>query len=833
MMLTEQLVADEQWMVNYDQFSPELEGAREALCATGNGFFCTRAAALESVADDVHYPATYLAGGYNRVKVNKPDSDLYEEQLVNLPNWLAVNFKIDDGEWFNLKNVEIIKYQQRLDLRQAIVYRDIRFRDAQGRETSIAQRIFVNMRLVHLASLEVTWTAHNWSGELTIRSALEGRVSQPASGGSKNETHLEYTHNAVTDGILSLVVTTKQSRLTVSEAASHNIFIDDKPQAPKQSNLIEPGYVGVDFKLYLARDSRAKLHKTVALFTSRDRGISEPAEAARAAVIEAPPFEVLLIQQLRCWGSLWRQFELFVDTKDAKSHTKSALLLHLNTYHVLQVASPNIIDLDTGLPARGWTGEGYQGHVFWDALFVFPFINFRAPKVAEALMKYRYRRLDSARAIARQHGNRGARFPWQSGSDGREDTPTFDWNDQKKAWSPDNSGMQIHVNSAIVHDIWQYYQVTADLEFMKAYGAEIILEIARFFASFSDFSEKLNRFEIHGVVGPDEFHTAYPGAKKFGINNNAYTNIMAVATFVTALELIEILPSDHRDELLERLEISKEEIAQWDDMSKRMFIPFTEDGLISQFEGYEKLKPFPCGEDGTIDMTKLNEVLQEEGGTPNEFAVGKQADVLLLFYLFSSDELKELFHRLGYSFECSDIRKNVEYYLPKTANQSTLSRIAHAWVLSRLDRRASWNLLSGANNPRSLAKNAQTTNGPRSWPVLLEALDSDFSELHHAATRDGIHMGAMGGTLDIVQRCYTGMVARKDVLWFNPRLPDALSRLNLSIQYRGQALRIEITHEELEITALHSSTSIIKIGMNDKIFEVTGGDRKSFSLNPE
>jgi trehalose/maltose hydrolase-like predicted phosphorylase len=117
--------------------------------------------------------------------------------------------------------------------------------------------------------------------------------------------------------------------------------------------------------------------------------------------------------------------------------------------------------------------------------------------------------------------------------------------------------------------------------------------------------------------------------------------------------------------------------------------------------------------------------------------------------------------------------------------------------------------------------------------VLLEALDSDFSDLHHAATRDGIHMGAMGGTLDIVQRCYTGMVARKDVLWFNPRLPDALSRLNLSIQYRSQALRIELTHEELEITALHSSTSIIKIGINDKIFEVTGGDRKSFSLNPQ
>jgi alpha,alpha-trehalase len=455
------------------------------------------------------------------------------------------------------------------------------------------------------------------------------------------------------------------------------------------------------------------------------------------------------------------------------------------------------------------------------------------PAITASLLKYRYRRLDAARAIARSLGARGARFPWQSGSDGQEDTPSFDWNSTKKMWCPDNSGMQVHVNAAVAYDIWQYYQVTADLDFMNSYGAEMLFEIARFFASFAKYNAQSLRYEIHTVVGPDEFHTAYPGADKYGINNNAYTNVMAVWTLNCALELLQILPADHRDQLLQRLNITDEEISQWQAISRKMFVPFLENGIIAQFEGYEKLSEFPRLQDGTLDSEKLKQVLEEENGTPNEYKVGKQADVVLLFYIFSVDELKELFHRLGYKFACSDIRRNIEYYLPKTANGSTLSRIAHAWVLSRLDRFGSSKLLANTTKLVAPVQPENTRQEPHSWTVLLEALASDYGDIHHASTREGIHQGAMAGTLDIVQRCYAGIVVRKDVLWLNPQLPSALNRLSFSLHYRGQALQFDITHDRMKIITLHSTALPIKIGFDGTEYVLQAGDTKVFILHAE
>jgi beta-phosphoglucomutase family hydrolase len=832
MVLAELNVSDQNWVITYDEFSPELEEQRESLCALGNGYFCTRGAMPGSHDDGTHYPGTYLAGGYNRVRFNEPDHQFVQEQLVNLPNWLAVGFKINDGEWFDLGKVEILKYQQRLDLRQGVLYRDIKFRDHEGQVTSLNQRSFVHMRHPHLAALETIWTAHNWSGAVTIHSALDGTVTNNSVHTVRpdNEKHLEYLYSTIREGTLCLGVVTDQSRLMIAQATSNTLMSHGKRLDSDRLDIIQPGFVAQELKSHIAQNGQITLQKIVALYTSRDRGISEASESAFNAIAGASDFETLLSEQIDTWRLLWRQFDLFVDTTETHSKIAPSLLLHLHAFHTLQTASPNTIDLDVGLPARGWTGEGYQGQIFWDALFVFPYINFRMPAITASMLKYRYRRLDAARAIAKSIGACGARFPWQSGSDGRENTPTSDWNSAKKIWCPDNSAMQVHVNASIAYNICQYYQVTADLDFMNVYGAEMLFEIARFFASFATYNPKSLRYEIRGVVGPDEFHTAYPGADKYGIDNNAYTNIMAVWTLSSALELMQILATDHRNQLLERLKITKQETDQWDVISRNMYVPFLDNGVISQFDGFEKLSEFPTLSDGALDIEKLNHVLQDEGGTPNEFKVCKQADVLMLFYVLSAEELKELFNRLGYKFESDDIRTNIDYYLPKTANDSTLSRIAHAWVLSRLDRRRSWKLLAPSSINGSPVQQENTKQERHSWPVLMEALDSDYRDIHHASTSEGVHQGAMAGTLDIVQRCYTGMVIRKNVLWLSPQLPRELARLSFGLHYRGQALQFDITQDVLKITALHTSALPINIGFEDLEYELKAGDTKVFLL---
>jgi trehalose/maltose hydrolase-like predicted phosphorylase len=184
--------------------------------------------------------------------------------------------------------------------------------------------------------------------------------------------------------------------------------------------------------------------------------------------------------------------------------------------------------------------------VFWDELYIYPFLNFRLPDVTRGLLLYRYRRLTEAQAAAREAGYQGAMFPWQSGSDGTEETQIVHLNPLSGQWDPDHSHNQRHVNAAIFYNVWQYYQATDDREFLRDYGAELMLEIARFWASIAHYNPERDRYEIHGVMGPDEFHERYPGAAEGGLRNNAYTNVMVAWIADTAPRVLNLLPGTRR-----------------------------------------------------------------------------------------------------------------------------------------------------------------------------------------------------------------------------------------------------------------------------------------------
>jgi beta-phosphoglucomutase family hydrolase len=828
---TNHLESQDCWTLTYTAFIPEEEKRREALCALGNGYFTTRAAAAESVSDAYHYPGTYLAGGYNRLQTRLGSKIIEHEDLVNFPNWLCLNFRIENGPWFDLRSVQILSYRQTLDMRAGVLYRKIRFRDGKQREMTLSERRFVHMRYCHLAGLETKLTPHGWSGKVTIRSALDGRVQNEGSAAYQhlNKRHLQPLESVVEQDMLYLQVQTVQSKLRVAEAARTRLFLDGQPCELRRANIVKPGYVAQDMQVRLQDGETLQVEKLVSLFTSRDMAISEAGLASREALQDSPSFEQLVKEQAEAWRHLWQRFDLELETRENDSQLLPAQALHLHIFHILQTVSLHSIDLDTGIPPRGWTGETYQGHIFWDELFAFPFLTLHSPGITTAALKYRYRRLPEARKLAASLGVRGALFPWQSGSNGREETPKYVWDVHRKIWRPDYTYLQMHVNSAIAYNIWQYYQITGNLDFLFRYGAEILLEIARFWGDFCQYNPVRDRYEIHGVVGPDEYHMAYPDAHRPGINNNAYTNVMAVWVLCRAIELLSQLPTDHRDELCERLNLTDTEIQRWEEISRKMFVPFQQDGIISQFEGYENLKPFPWRCDGGVDAKAVRQALTQTHHF-NEFQVSKQADVLMLFYLFSAEELKELFERLGYAFNLDTIPKNVDYYIRQTANNSTLSRVAHAWVLSRLDRLHAWRFMSCLN--ASSTPDKGMTTGPAAWSVFLEALGSDLLDIQGGTTAEGIHLGAMAGTVDILQRCYTGLVTRNGVLWLNPHLPEELTKLSFSLYYQHQSLRIEVTHHQLTVTARHSSAKSIRIGFHDEIFILRAGETLTFQLAP-
>ncbi|MCO6441239.1 MAG: HAD-IA family hydrolase [Nitrococcus mobilis] len=516
------------WALSYEGFDPALEGHREALFTLGNGYLATRGATAEAVADGVHYPGTYLAGGYNRLTSEIAGRSVEHEDLVNWPNWLPLSVRLDEGgsEWLSTGGMaKLLQYRQDLDLRRGLYRRTARFRDALGRVTRLEECRLVHLRERHLAALQVRITAENWSGRIVVRSALDGHVIN--SGVQRyqpfNGHHIEILDATdLTSDTILLEAQASESRLHLVEAARTQLYRASQPFEPDRRVVHEPGLIGHEMTFSLAQGENATVEKIVSVYTSRDRAIADPRHEAVTAVSRAGRFSELARSQALAWAQLWRRCGLgFVQVRNESDH-HTQRLVRLHIFHLLQTVSPHTIDLDAGVPARGWTGEGYRGHVFWDELFIFPFLNHRLPKLTRAVLLYRWRRLTEARWAAREAGYRGAMFPWQSGSNGREETDVMFLNLRSGAWIRDNTHLQRHVNAAIAYNVWQYYRATDDHEFLYGYGAELLLEIARFWGSIAQWNANRQRYEIHGVMGPDEFHDAYPGAKTPGLKNNAY-----------------------------------------------------------------------------------------------------------------------------------------------------------------------------------------------------------------------------------------------------------------------------------------------------------------------
>jgi len=796
------------WQLVYQGFDPQREGLREALCALGNGYFITRGAAAETGADEIHYPGTYLAGGYNRLGTEVSGRVVENEDLVNMPNWLVLEFRVDDGKWFRPLGAELLDYTQELDLRRGLLERRLRFRDEHGRTTSVVSRRLVSMHDPHLAASETTFTAEDWSGRIEWRSALDGTVVNAGVKrySSLNSKHLEPVETKLVDAeTIYLKVRTNQSRHEVAQTARTKLLRGGEALEVERHTDEQPGFVAQTFSAEVAEGVPVTVEKVVAMYASRDRGISECGLEARDAVLRAPGFAALLEQHATAWDRLWRRFDIGIEQSNGNGETR--MVLHLHIFHLLQVTSMHTVEGDAGVPARGWHGEAYRGHVFWDELFIFPLLNFHAPEITRALLMYRYRRLGQARLAAQAAGLRGALFPWQSGSNGREESQVVHLNPRSGRWIPDETYLQRHVNAAIAYSIWQHSEVTRDSEFLYFAGAEMFLEIARFWASVATFNEALGRYEILGVVGPDEYHTRIPGRDAPGVDNNSYTNLMAAWILWQALELLRFLPQDLAGDLKARLAIDAAELERWDDISRRMRVVFHDDGVISQFEGYEALKEFDW--DGYAarygDIHRLDRILEAEGDSVNHYKASKQADVLMLLYLFSAEMLTALFERLGYPFDPATIPRTIEYYLQRTSHGSTLSNVVHSWVSARSDRE-------------------------RSWRLFTTALRSDLDDVQGGTTPEGIHLGAMAGTVDLIERGYTGIELRHNALYFNPSLPSYLASLKIQVRYRGHSLVVEVAGNTLTVRSLPSDKGPIRIGCDGKVRELTPGEVARFRL---
>jgi alpha,alpha-trehalase len=791
------------WTTTFGGYDPHDEPLREALCTVGNGYFATRGCAPEATAGNVHYPGTYAAGIYNRLTDQIAGTTVSNESLVNLPNWLPLTFRIDDGPWFDIDTVELLSYLQTLDLRRAILTREFRFRDVIGRTSAVTQRRFVAMHLPHVVALETTVTPENWSGTIEFRSAIHGDVENRLV---ERYRELSSKHLTVTqlrelsgDSVL-LEAATVQSRIPVAVAARDTLWCGEAPVQAAYRLVQDAARIGHDIAVDLAVGQSVTLEKVATVVTGHTPAVSEPADEAERHLHRLGRIAEILQGHTLIWAHLWERFNI-----DIGDNPDELRIVRLHLLHLLQTLSPNCADLDTGAPARGLHGEAYRGHIFWDELFVFPVLNMHLPTVTRSLLQYRYRRLPQARRAALEAGYSGAMYPWQSGSDGREESPQLHLNPRSGRWNPDPSARAHHSGIAVAYNVWQYYQVSGDVDYLIDYGAEMLTEIARFWVSLASFDIARQRYVIRGVIGPDEFHSSYPGRVDDGIDNNAYTNVMAVWVIVRAMEALELLPLSVRLDLLERLGVDGPELDLWDDVSRRVFVPF-HDGVISQFEGYEQLAELDwhAYRQRYGNIQRLDRILEAENDNVNHYKASKQADALMLFYLLSSDELRELFDRLGYRFTPDQIPKTIDYYRCRTSHGSTLSAIVHSWVLARGDRN-------------------------RALKYFQQVLLSDIADVQGGTVFEGIHLAAMAGSVDLLQRCFTGLEFRADRIVLNPLWPEELGKLSFPLRYRGHRLYLQVSGREAKISSDSEQTNAIDIEYHGRVQSLMPGRTIEFS----
>jgi trehalose/maltose hydrolase-like predicted phosphorylase len=755
-------------LICFTRYERTDERRRESLFGLGNGVLFVRASLPEAAVEQPgHYPGTYCAGLYDRRMVNVGGQAFGFEGLANLPNWLALTFRVEGEEgWFSTDGTELLEYRHALDFHCGIAERAMLVRDRSGRKTRLRERRLVSMSRPDLAAFRLELTPVNWSGRIEFRSSIERRIANHNTDASALSPypHIEFVRadQAGPESLL-LAGVTRHSRRAVSVAVrTRGSRLVHRRKPDGQGGLAERLLYGVECGGTLA------IEKVAAIAVSDDEATADLTRIAAEAAAQAPPFGRLEMEQRSRWAAL--RDRIAIEADDARLRRG----LEFHAFELLQTVSPHSAEADVALPSRGWQ-EAYHGQIFWDQIFAFPFLSHRFPEIARGLLAYRFRRLPEARRAARAAGYSGAMFPWRSAATGSEETPALQFNPLSGRWLPDHTRLQHHIGAAIVHNIWEYYLASGDERFLAEQGAELIVEIARFWASIAVLDPADGRYHIFGTIGPDEYHNAYPGAVHPGLNDNAYTNVMAAVTLRRACDVLDHLAPDRREALCRSLVLGAAEPDRWKAIAKRLRVPILPDGVIGQFEGFDRLRPFDREAFARQHPgRRTDRQLEALGDSADAYQVCKQADTLMLFYLFSPDALLAQLASMDYRMDVAALRRTVDYYLARLTHESSLSRVVCAGALAELDPRASWSFFE-------------------------RALFIDFDPQNSAGAEEGLHLGTMAGTLDVLQRHYFGVRPRLDGLELKPNLPCSLGPVRMRLPVRQSRLTLDWNGDRLRV----------------------------------
>ena len=784
------------WHLDYYGYTPgKEEYAVESLLTIGNGFMGLRGTLPEMTISTADYPATYLAGLYNEAQSTIAGQAVKNEDFVNAPNNQYISIRVaGDAEWLTIEADQLQFLHRSLDLQTGSFISEMIIEDQQQRQFKLCSYKIVNMAHMNDYSLKYTIEPLNFSGNLQVKTMTDGSVYNFNVERYRNLTanHLQVTQLQAQENQTHIEVITKQSQIKVAQTAR---IVGDFFEPYMIDNQLFADHIDQIITFPAQKGQRYTLEKQVQVRTSlHDRSWQTPPSLPTSYAASAQ-------ENKAAWAALWQACDIEI-TGDLMSQK----LLRTHIYHLLVSASPdNNQELDVSITARGLHGEAYRGHIFWDEIFILPFYIMHYPKTAKQLLMYRYHRLEKAKENARASHYEGAMFPWQSGRDGSEATQKLHLNPLNGEWGEDHSILQRHVSLAIAYNIWMYWHNSGDNDFMKQYGAEMMLEIANFWRSAATYDETNERYFIDKVMGPDEFHEAYPNSENSGLKNNAYTNLMVVWLFEELINILALLTPAKKQELLAKTGITQAQLTEMQKMQKALTIEVNSEGIIAQYEGYFNLKEidWAAAKAKYGNIYRMDRILKAAGQSPDNHQVAKQADTLMLFYNLNKGKIDEILADLGYDLPKDYLEKNLLYYLNRTSHGSTLSRIVHAQL-------------------------AETVNFHElSWKLYQEALYSDYQDIQGGTTAEGIHTGVMAATIYVTLTTYAGVDLKEKILTIQPNLPEHWTSMTFNLQHRGLHYGLKLTQTDVTITS--SETTDIRVAGHT--YSLPAQTAKAIALN--
>ena len=723
---------DPKWLLVEEGFTLTREHEVESLFAIANGHVGNRGSLSEG--SPLSAPATLVAGVFRQLPGVVPE-------LMVLPDWTAVRISIDHQP-LTIDHGEILEHRRIVDLRSGMFWREWRHRDPYGRVTRINAVRLASLSDRHLLLHLITLTAENYSSVVRFESSLE--VDE---GTSVLAPDWKVRASSARPNILPLAVRVPGRDITVAFGVT-SLMRSSTDVPGKRVVVVNPHRITEQCEIQLEVGSECQLQRLISIFSSRQS--TKPFESAMEHLKGVMPRGMAAVATAHAaeWEARWRTADLRIEGDDSLQQA-----LRFAAYHLIASANPE--DGGVSIGARALTGPAYKGHVFWDTeIYMLPFYVFTCPLAARRLLEYRYHTLEAARSKARSFGFRGAMYPWESADTGEEVTPKAVIAPSGEVFRILNGEMEVHITADIAFAVWQYWQGTADDDFLLKSGAEILLECARFWASRGTL-EADGRFHIRHVIGPDEYHD--------DVDDNAYTNLMAAWNLRRAAETAQLLeerwPDRWRD-LAQHLDLSREELSSWPELANRMFTGFDpRTRLFEQFRGYFQKQEINL-EDYEPRTAAMDVVLGH--GRIQQTNIVKQADVVLATYL------------LGDDIPAGVRAANFHYYEPRTGHGSSLSPAIHALIAARI-------------GDANLAHR-----------YLKQAAEIDLgNNMGNAA--GGVHAAALGGLWQAIVFGFAGVQLRTGGIGFAPRLLSHWARISFPLQWRGRELRVFIDPDAIRV----------------------------------